>query len=390
MSSTDYNYDEQVNLENTAPRIKSDFQTSHDDLIRKLRQAQIRKQRPLKRIATVITGLCVMAYMVYLIIVTQRTAPRLYDPYAILGLSRTSDERAISRHYKRLSMIYHPDKIRPDPAKNETIETLNEHFIELTKAYKALTDEEVRNNYLQYGHPDGKQTYSIGIALPKFIVTEGNGKYVLIVYGALLGVLLPYFVGKWWYGSQKYTREKVLNESAGNVVREYKDGMTENAIIGVLSSGAEFDELFPGHKAENGLSKAEKKVFEILEPKEREFLNKQEESVRRKALALLWAYLGRIDLDEPMLEQERFSVAPVALTLNDCFIAVALAFGNLTPLLASFRVSQSLLQACLPGSSPLLQLPYFTKEAVEAIEGVKPRKHMTIPEFMALSDTKRR
>lgn len=287
-------------------------------------------------------------------------------------------------------MIYHPDKIRPDPAKNETVESLNDRFIELTKAYKALTDEEIRNNYLQYGHPDGKQSFSIGIALPKFIVTEGNGKYVLLVYGALLGVLLPYVVGKWWYGSQKYTREKVLNESAGNLVQEYKDGMDENAIIGALSSGAEYIDMFTGHKAENGLSKIEKEVFDILKPKEKAFLNKLDDSVRRKALALLWAYLGRVELGDSTLEQEKFSVAPIALTLNDCFTAVALAFGNIPPLLASFRLSQNLIQATLPGSSPLFQLPYFTSEAVEAVEGINPKKHMSIQDFMAIPEPQRR
>ncbi|KAI5294877.1 secretory subunit [Ascosphaera acerosa] len=435
MSSTDYNYDEQgqffpffvatisglvtlpllvnllrptkatppphrLDLENTAPRISSDFTPEHDDLIKRRKQAQVRKQRPLKRIAAVVVGLCVMAYMVYLIIVTQRSAPRLYDPYEILGLSRSADEKAISRHYKRLSMIYHPDKIRPDPAKNETVESLNDHFIELTKAYKALTDEEVRNNYLQYGHPDGKQSYSIGIALPKFIVTEGNGKYVLLVYGALLGVLLPYIVGRWWYGSQKYTREKVLNETAGNLVREYKDGMNENAIVGALSSAAEFNDLLAGgnsHKAEHGLSVVEKEVFELLKPREKELLNKQEEPVRRKALALLWAYLARVHFShdaDRVLEAEKIAVGPTALALMDSMNAIALAFGNLGPLLASYRVSQSLIQALLPGpagSSPLLQLPHFTNEVAEALEGSRtPRKHMTVQQFMALSDSERR
>lgn len=84
-----------------------------------------------------------------------------------------------------------------DEAKNQTMETINEYWVEVSKAFKALTDEEIRNNYIQFGHPDGKQSFSIGIALPKFIVTDGNGKYVLLVYGLLLGVLLPYVVGKW-------------------------------------------------------------------------------------------------------------------------------------------------------------------------------------------------
>jgi translocation protein SEC63 len=139
-----------------------------------------------------------------------------------------------------LSLKHHPDKAKPDPAKNETIETLNERFVELTKAYKALTDEEIRNNFIQYGHPDGKQSFSIGIALPKFIITDGNGKYVILVYAMLLGVLLPYLVGTWWYGTQKLSKEKVLIESANNLFREYEDGITEGGIVSAVSTGIEF------------------------------------------------------------------------------------------------------------------------------------------------------
>lgn len=183
---------------------------------------------------------------------------------------------------------------------------LNDRFVELTKAYKALTDEEVRNNYLQYGHPDGKQSFSIGIALPQFIVTEGNGKYVLLVYGGLLGVLLPYIVGKWWYGSQRYTKEKVYVASAGNIFREYKDEITDGGIINALSSGDEFQEAIPPQKAESGLAKLEKMVLsedqKFLSSQDKEVIKGLDDTSRRKALALLWAYLGRVELQETILE----------------------------------------------------------------------------------------
>jgi len=224
----------------------------------------------------------------------------------IIFEKQSADEKAISRHYKRMSLLYHPDKIRPDPAKNETIEMLNERFVELTKAYKALTDEEVRNNYLQYGHPDGKQSFSIGIALPQFIIMDGNGKYVLLVYGALLGVLLPYIVGKWWYGSQRYTKERVLVASAGNIFREYKDDITEGGVISALSSGEEFKDMLKGAQAESGLAKLEKRVLaednSFLSAKDRNALKQLDGSSRRKALALLWAYVGRIDLGDASLD----------------------------------------------------------------------------------------
>lgn len=125
-----------------------------------------------------------------------------------------------------------------------------------------------------------------------------------MVYGALLGVLLPYIVGKWWYGSQRYTKEKVLVASAGNIFREYKEDITDGGIINALSAGVEFKDMLKGPRAEAGLAKLEKKVLaegSILVPETRKTLSQMDDSTRRKALALLWAYLGRIDLEDATL-----------------------------------------------------------------------------------------
>lgn len=79
-----------LDLENTAPRIKSDFRPQNGDIIQKQKQKLLRKERRLKRIFTVLGGYAVMAWMVYLIIVTARTSPKIWDPYEILGISRVS------------------------------------------------------------------------------------------------------------------------------------------------------------------------------------------------------------------------------------------------------------------------------------------------------------
>ena len=177
----------------------------------------------------------------------------------------------------------------------------------MTKAFKTLTDEEIRNNYIQYGHPDGKQSFSIGIALPKFIVTDGNGKYVLLVYGLLLGVLLPYVVGKWWYGTQRMTKEKVLLASASNLFREYKENITDGDVVNALSCGEEYKDILPGNKADSGLGRVEKTLIQqgeaeaIVTQTDREKLESYD-GTRRKAAALLWAYLGRIRLDGASLD----------------------------------------------------------------------------------------
>jgi translocation protein SEC63 len=216
----------------------------------------------------------------------------------------------------------HPDKAREDPEKNITIQSINDHWVDVTKAFKALTDEEIRNNFLQYGHPDGKQSFSIGIALPKWIVTEGAGKYVLLIYALALGVILPYTVGKWWYGTQRLTKEKVLVASAGKIFREYDNEQGEAGVIGALSTGEEFNEVLAGHKADNGLSKLEQKVLstdsdssvsQAMTKKERQKLDDLEDSRRRKVLTLLWAYLGRIELEDETLNDGTHSTTSLVV-----------------------------------------------------------------------------
>ena len=120
MSSTDYNYDDNgqffpffiltltglvtlpltynvlkknEDIENTAPRIKSDFKPKDEDLIQAQRRAQKRKEFKTKRTIAVVLGYLIMAWMVYKIIVTKRIMPKIWDPYEILGLSRVRVEK---------------------------------------------------------------------------------------------------------------------------------------------------------------------------------------------------------------------------------------------------------------------------------------------------------
>lgn len=331
-----------------------------------------------------------------------------YQMYVLLGSLgkdgvyansvQSATEKEIKSHFKRMSLKHHPDKTRPDPAKNQTLESLNDFFVELTKAYKALTDEEIRNNYIQFGHPDGKQSFSIGIALPKFIISDGNGKYVILVYAALLGVLLPYLVGSWWYGTQRMSKEKVLIESANNLFREYEETITEGGIISAVSTGLEFQKTLKGERAESDMGALEARILAPadgkttqggLTPKDQLKLEDLEGGVRRKALGLLWAYLGRVELDNKALNQAKVEVAPIAHALNTSFTAIALAFGSTAPILASYFTSQNLMQAVPPGASPLLQLPHFTSEIARAVEG-DSKTHLTLQEYMELPEAYRK
>ena len=311
---------------------------------------------------------------------------------------QSADEKAIKRHYRKLSLQLHPDKAREDTAKNITIQSINDHWVDVTKAFKALTDEEIRNNYVQYGHPDGKQSFSIGIALPKWVVTEGAGKYVLLIYALALGVILPYTVGKWWYGTQRLTKEKVLVASAGKIFCEYDSEQGDAGVIGALSAGEEFHEVLAGNKAEHGLSNLEQKVLsdassiisQTLTKKDRQKLDDLEDSRRRKVMTLLWAYLGRIELGDEILNDEKFEVAPIAFRLNEAYTAIALAYGSTQGVLSAYHTSQNLIQALRPDASPLEQLPHFTASVAKAAEAERSRLHLSIQEFLRIPDAQRK
>jgi len=178
-----------------------------------------------------------------------------------------------------------------------------------------LTDEDIRKNYELYGHPDGKQSFSIGIALPHFLVTDGNGKFVLLFYGALLGVLLPYLLGSWWYGTQRMTKENILLSSAGKLFKEYKEDFSATSVVSALSSGDEFAEARGGSNATSGLSTVEKNVLADdvtlkLSHEDRKKLQDLDDETRRKTLALLWAHLGRLDLGDATLNAGVFGRQP--------------------------------------------------------------------------------
>lgn len=373
-------------------RIQTDYKHDQSSVVDTLRKSEKRKDgTKLWLIALVLAGWAVMGYMLYLIKTTEAPVQNIWNPYDILGISDSATEKAIKKQYKKLALQFHPDKATPDASKNETIEDLNRRYVEISKAYQALTDEDVRNNYIQFGNPDGKQGFSINIALPKAIVSDGNGKYIILIYFALFGVLLPYLVGSWWYGTLRRSKEGVLMESANRLFKEYQDNIDEGGVVAALSNGKEFEDLFKGDKADAGLSKIESKVMasDELSPKEKKKLEDVESGPRRKALALLWAYIARIELGDATLEKAKFQVAPIAHALNKSFNAIALAYMNTAPLLASYFASQRLIQAIPPKASPLYQLPHFNSAVVQAVEG-DSRVHTTVQAFMDQPDAKRR
>jgi len=66
------------------------------------------------------------------------------DPYEVLGVERTADEKQIRKAFRSLARELHPD-VNPEPEAED-------RFKELAEAYEVLSDEERRATFDRYGH----------------------------------------------------------------------------------------------------------------------------------------------------------------------------------------------------------------------------------------------
>ncbi|RXK35529.1 hypothetical protein M231_07208 [Tremella mesenterica] len=332
-----------------------------------------RPSRFRRRILPLLLGWTFLAYLCYAL----ATAPRIagetvYNPFEILGLSDSSSDKQIKKHYKKLSLQFHPDKIKL--ADNQTKEDADAKFVELTKAYKSLTDEVTRENLAKYGNPDGPQQREDKIAIPQWVVEGKNSIAVLAAYALLLGGGIPYVVGRWWFSQRQLTRDGILNASAETFFLSLREDTDFFSLIALLASAVEFQALLAGKKA--GSKKERKERQAKIETLEKAIEAKKEEwdvhqsplarregrvqvtsAAARRAQALLWTHLLRMDLGEPELRSELLSVLQSLPTILNGLLNIALARNWLATSLLAISLQPCLVQALPPDVSPLAQFP---------------------------------
>ncbi|KAL4078454.1 Sec63 Brl domain-containing protein [Scleroderma yunnanense] len=313
-----------------------------------------------KKTIIILVGWLMVGFLAYKV-ADAENENKVYNPFNILGISAGSSEKEIKSHFKKLSKIYHPDKVKATV--NQTIEEIEKHFVDITKAYKALTDENIRRNYELYGHPDGKQEMSMGIAIPSWIVESKNNIWVLGFYGLLVGGVLPGMVGRWWFGNRRLTKDGVSAKTAEG----FWKGVTEAS--GLNEVGRVFVGAFKhekGSKEGGDLRNVEKEIEKQIGLDWSELktsFGSDEKSIR--ALVLLYAHFLRLDLGSKILQQEQVSLLLQTPLLLNAYLNVVSARSWLSPTLAIMRLHAYITQAVVPGKSTLhAQLPGFSPDTV--------------------------
>uniref|UniRef100_A0A8D0R5Y2 DnaJ homolog subfamily C member 16 n=1 Tax=Sus scrofa TaxID=9823 RepID=A0A8D0R5Y2_PIG len=90
-------------------------------------------------------------FLIVLVLILQILSALDFDPYRVLGVSRTASQADIKKAYKKLAREWHPDKNKDPGAEDK--------FIQISKAYEILSNEEKRSHYDHYGDAGENQGY---------------------------------------------------------------------------------------------------------------------------------------------------------------------------------------------------------------------------------------
>ncbi|KZV48942.1 hypothetical protein F511_09538 [Dorcoceras hygrometricum] len=319
------------------------------------------------------------------------TEIQIFEPFSILGLESGASDAEIKKAYRRLSILYHPDK-NPDPEAHK-------YFVDfISKAYQALTDPISRENFEKYGHPDGRQGLRMGIALPQFLLNIDGASGGILLLGIVgVCIIFPLTVTVIYLSrSSKYTGNYVMHHTMYAYFHLMKPSLAPSKVIDAFIHAAEYMEI-PVRRTDDEYLQ---KLFLLV----RSELNLDLRNIRQEQ-AKFWKQHPALVKSE-LLMQAHLTRETAALSLSlhhDLKKMISLAprlleelmkmaiiprtqqgHGWLRPAIGVVELSQSIIQAVplsarksigasSEGYGPFLQLPHFSEGVVKKIARKKVR-----------------
>ncbi|KAF4323625.1 hypothetical protein BBO99_00002183 [Phytophthora kernoviae] len=278
-----------------------------------------------------------------------------FDPFAILGIASGVSEREIKRAYRKMSLLYHPDKNQGDAVAEQK-------FMLVAKAYEALTDEVAKANYEKFGNPDGRQAMQLSIGLPTFLLDPANHNIVLFLYLIILVVAIPSCVALWYSHSKKYGDSMIMYDTYGF----YNFAMSQHAhprmLPEILAGSAEFREI-PRRASDDAELGA---LFKTLKQGDMMAKPKFNHPSIAKANLLLHAHFLREKLS-PTLQGDLHLMLKKAIQLVDGMLEISVMKAWLQTTVNLMETQQFLTQGLWFKDAPFLQLPHLTEAEVKHI-----------------------
>eukprot|EP00440_Ansanella_granifera_P053192 gb/GFBE01057668.1/.p1 GENE.gb/GFBE01057668.1/~~gb/GFBE01057668.1/.p1 ORF type:complete len:672 (+),score=172.46 gb/GFBE01057668.1/:1-2016(+) len=292
-----------------------------------------------------------------------------FDPFDILDVLPTANGIQIKRAYRKLSLVYHPDKNPDDPLAAS-------RFIQITKAYQALTDEVAKRNWEKFGNPDGPQTTKVGIGLPRFLLEKENHFMILCAFFFVLIFLVPMTFICYYQNTKNYAANGVMIETLQFLGLYVNESARSKNGPELLAACAE-SRCMKTRPSDN--SHIKKLAGHVIEHKKRVFTI----PVVMKNQFLTWAHMQRRHaLMSPELREDLDELLGHSIKVTQAMIEIACMREWFATAQAMIEFRRCLVQALDIKSSQLLQVPHFTDKHLELCRNASPPV-TTLAEFLA-------
>mmetsp|Transcript_69238 Transcript_69238/g.200581 ORF Transcript_69238/g.200581 Transcript_69238/m.200581 type:complete len:668 (+) Transcript_69238:123-2126(+) len=282
----------------------------------------------------------------------KETEIKSFDPFALLEVTSSASAAEIKKAYRKLSLVYHPDKNPDDPLAAS-------RFIQITKAYAALTDETAKMNYEKYGNPDGPQTSKVGIGFPRFLLEKKNHLLILSAFFLVLLVIVPALAICYWNRTKKYAANGVLIETLQFMAYTLNESTRLKNCPELLAASAESRGMTTRAEDEKAMKALS---TQVVEHKKRQWAN---HPVITRNSFLILAHMQRLHhLLTPELRNDLDELLRHSVKITQAMIENACYRDWFFTAQAMIEFRRCLVQALDVKSSQLLQVPHFDEEVL--------------------------